>query len=263
MIYQFAVMFLRNFTFGAATGALYDIILNFDYTILLIATYYLSIKKETHVELKGCFDFNIPKVLNESLSRDEIKVLLNNFKVFKERFKESSKEDKITIVLYIFFSTLSELINISLVIFIAYINDVTIECLFIITSFLISRKVFGAFHLNSAIKCWMLSNISFYILSKLTISVGVTYVIPVFFGIALSYITSKFIKKNNKNSYKGISEKDLEDIIKNKKLTTLEIEILKKFYCENMNINKMTFIFHYSRAQLYRYKSNAEKKLKN
>ena len=46
-------------------------------------------------------------------------------------------------------------------------------------------------------------------------------------------------------------------------ITTLEIEILKKFYCENMNINKMTFMFHYSRAQLYRYKSNAEKKLNN
>lgn len=259
-LYQIAVMFLRNITFGTAIGSLYDMILNFDYTILLTSTYYLSIKKDLHIELIKCFDFNLPNLLNEKPSFNEVKEIISKFNEFKQKFKVSNKEDKITIVLYIIFSVLSEIINVGLVIFIAYINEVTIECLFIITSFLISRKVFGAFHLNSAIKCWMLSNISFYLLSKLTINIGITYVIPVLCGIALSYITSRFIKDNNNNKlFKGMSKKNLLEISNSKKLTKLEFEILKKYYCEDINITNMTFTFHYSRAQLYRYKSNAEK----
>ena len=262
-IYQILVMFLRNVTFGAAIGSLYDIILNFDYTILLISTYIIYIKSYTKVNINSCLEFNIPNIINEKISYDKIKTIIIKFKEFNKKFKESSKEDKITIVLYIIFSTISELVNLSLVIFIAYINKATIECLFIITSFLISRKIFGAFHLNSAIKCWMLSNISFYILSKLSVSIGTTYVIPILCGIGLSYVTSKFIKKNSKCLYKGMKEKYLEELSENKKLTKLEFEILKNYYCQNINVDKMTFTFHYSRAQLYRYKSNAETKINN
>ena len=261
MFYQLIVMFLRNVTINSSNEILYDILLNFDYTILLLITYYLYIKKDAHIELNSWFDFNLTSILNNRLSFDEIKLGLVKLKDFKKEYNQSNKEDKITIILYIIFSTLSELINFSLVIFIAYLNNALIECFFIITSFLISRKVFGAFHLKSAIQCWMLSNVSFYLLSKLTINIGITYVIPVLCGIALSYITSKFIKKTNKSLYKGIPEKDLLDIVQNKKLTDLELEILKKYYCSGISMDRMTFIYHYSRAQLYRYKANAEKKL--
>jgi hypothetical protein len=261
-LYQIIIMFIRNISYTQLPETLYDIILNFDYTILLLATYYLKIKNATNISLNNSqFDFSLTKFLNEQLSIDEIKMFVLKIKDFNKKFKGSNKTDKVIVVLYIFFATLSELINLFLIIFIAYLNHAMIECFFIITSFFISRKVFGAFHLDSAIKCWMLSNVSFYLLSKLTINVGITFVVPILCGIALAYITSKFIKKNNKELYKGMSERDLIEITQDKKLTKLEFEILKKYYCEGANINKLTFIYHYSRAQLYRYKSNAEKKI--
>jgi hypothetical protein len=261
IIYQGIVIFIRNLSYVPALNSLYDVVLNFDYTILLMATYYLCLKKDTHTELNSYFEFSLTKLLDERLSFDDVKVLVLKYNDFKKKFKESNKTDKVIIVLYLFFAILSEIINLSLVVFVAYLNNVLIECFFIITSFLISRKVFGAFHLDSAIKCWFMSNISFYLLDKLTLNVGITFVIPILCGIMLSYITSKFIKKNNKDLYKGMTEKDLIDLSNNKRLTTLEYEILKKYYCEGINMNKLTFMYHYSRAQLYRYKSNAEKKI--
>lgn len=262
-LYQVIILYLRNITYSQILDSMYDLILNFDYTILLMATYYLKMKKEFNIEKIKTDDYSLTKILNERLSFDEIKIMVIKFNDFKKHFKESNKTDKIVIILYLFFSILSEIINVSLVIFVAYLNNVIIECLFIITSFLISRKVFGAFHLNSAIKCWLLSNISFYLLSKLSFNVSISFVIPVFCGILLAYITSKFIKKNNKDLYKGMLEKDLKEIVKDKKLTKLEYEILKNYYCDDVNMNKLTFVFHYSRAQLYRYKTNAEKKIVN
>jgi accessory gene regulator protein AgrB len=260
-IYQLIIIFLRNITFFQLSSSLYNIILNFDYTILLLATLYVKLNKNIHYETNNFFESNIINILGKNFSIDEIKIILLKLRDFNKKFKEAKKIDKITIIIYLFFVILSEIINLSLVIFVAYINNALIECLFIITSFLISRKVFGAFHLDSAIKCWMLSNITFYLLSKISLNVGITFVIPILCGIALSYITSKFIKKNSKDLYKGISERDLIELSQNKNLTKLEFEILKKYYCEGTNINKLTFIYHYSRAQLYRYKSNAEKKI--
>ena len=58
-----------------------------------------------------------------------------------------------------------------------------------------------------------------------------------------------------------MNKKDLQEIVADKKLTSLEYEILEKYYCEGVNMNKLTFVYHYSRAQLYRYKTNAEKKI--
>lgn len=260
-IYQITVMFLREITYIQFYESIYNFLLNFDYTILLLSTYYLFLKKETNIELKSSPLFSVNKFLNKKISFEEIKNMVVSFQEFRKKFKESNKTDKIIVIIYLFFTILSELINLGIVIFVAYLNHAIIESFFIITSFLISRKVFGAFHLDSAIKCWLVSNVSFFILSKLTINVGITYVVPILCGISLAYITSKFIKDKNKELYKGIRENDLLDICENKKLTKIELEILKKYYCEGLNIDKLTFTYHYSRAQLYRYKSNAEKKI--
>lgn len=260
-LYQLIAIFLRNITFSPATESINDIVLNFDYTILLLSTYYIHIKEENNINLKFDFGFSITKFLNSTISLDEIKDFVYKLKDFKKKFNSSNKTDKIIIILYLFFSILSELINLSLVIFVACLNHVLIECLFIITSFLISRKVFGAFHLDSAIKCWFMSNVTFYILSRISFGIKISYVAPIILGIMLSYITSKFIKNNNKELYKGIKEEDLKEISNGKRLTKLEYEILKNYYCKGVNINNLTFIYHYSRAQLYRYKTNAEKKI--
>lgn len=260
-LYQIIIIYIRNLTFSPAINSLNDLILNFDYTILLMSTYYVYLNNGFDMSFLSSNDFSIIKYLDKNATLEEIKFFVYKIKDFNKKFNESNKTDKIIVCLYIFFSCLSELINLSLVIFIACLNHALIECLFIITSFFISRKIFGAFHLDSAIKCWFMSNISFYLLSRLSFGIGISYVVPVLLGILLSYITSKFIKKTNKQLYRGIKETDLKEIVNGKKLTILEYQILEKYYCEGINMNKLTFIYHYSRAQLYRYKTNAEKKI--
>lgn len=260
-LYQVLVMFLRNITYIDRYDSLYNFLLNFDYIILLLATYYLFLKNEVKNETTSIFDISITKFLNERLSIEDIKVLVLGIKEKYEVFKKSKKVDKIVIVLYLFFFMLSEFFNLGIIIFVAYLNHSLIECFFIITSFTISRKVFGAFHLDSAIKCWLVSNLSFFILNKITLNINVTFVIPILCGIALSYITSRFIKKTTKSLYRGMTETDLLDICKRTKINSLEKNILIDFYCNRINMTKLTYKYNYSRSQLYRYKSNAEKKI--
>lgn len=260
-IYQLIVMFLRDITYLERYDNLYNFLLNFDYIILLLATYYLFLKKEVGPEAKSMFDISLTKLLNERLSIQDIRVLVLEIKDKYKTFKEATKVDKIVIILYLFFFLLSELFNLSIIIFVAYLNHSLIECFFIITSFMISRKVFGAFHLDSAIKCWLVSNLSFFILNKITLNVKVTFAIPILCGIALSYITSKFIKKTTRNLYRGMAEHDLLMICKNTNMSNLEQNILIDFYCNRINMTKLTYKYNYSRSQLYRYKTSAEKKV--
>lgn len=260
-MYQLIVMFLRDITYLERYDNLYNFLLNFDYIILLLATYYLFLKKEVGPEAKSMFDISLTKLLNERLSIQDIRVLVLEIKDKYRTFKEATKVDKIVIILYLFFFLLSELFNLSIIIFVAYLNHSLIECFFIITSFMISRKVFGAFHLDSAIKCWLVSNLSFFILNKITLNVKVTFAIPILCGIALSYITSKFIKKTTRNLYRGMAEHDLLIICKEANMSTLEQNILIDFYCNRINMTKLTYKYNYSRSQLYRYKTSAEKKV--
>jgi hypothetical protein len=260
-LYQIIVMFLRNVTSIDRFNFLYDFLLNFDYMILLLATYYLFYKKENKLKYNGGLEFSLPKLLDEKPEINNFKNFINKLKDIKKEYLKMNKEEKIIFILYAFFFIMSELFNLGLIIVVAYLNHVLIECFFIIIAFIISRKVFGAFHLDSAIKCWLMSNISFFLLSKLTINVGTTFVVPILCGIALSYITSKFIKNNNKELYRGISEEDLIKICENRKLTELELNIIKDFYCNKMSLNKMTFKYHYSDRTLRRYKTRALEKI--
>src|SRR5574344_1639333 len=49
-VYQYIALFLRNITITQTVENVYDLLLNFDYTILLLVTYYLKIKANTHIE---------------------------------------------------------------------------------------------------------------------------------------------------------------------------------------------------------------------
>lgn len=261
MVYQIITMFLRNITYVESYDALYKFLLNFDYVILLIATYYLFLKKETNIELQSIFDFTLPQLLDEFPSTENIKVKLSSIKANYEEFKLKNNLDKLVMIIYIILYVLSELVNLGIIVLIANLNHALIECFFVFSSFLISKKIFGAFHFNSAWKCWVVSNLAFFILNKITINAGITIVIPILCGIFLSYITSKFIKKNNLTLYRGMTEEELEKLIKDKKLTKVETGILIDFYCNRMSITKITLKYHYSEASIVRFKRNAMQKL--
>lgn len=262
-IYQILVMFLRNITYIETYSTLYKFLLNFDYTILLLATYFLFLKRGTSVELQSVFDLSLPKLLDEFPSVEDIEIKLSNIKKNYVKWKAKSKFKKTVDIIYIILYMISELFNLGLIVLVASLNHALIECLFVITSFLISKKVFGAFHFSSAWKCWVVSNLSFFILNKITINAGITITVPILCGITLSYITSRFIKKTNIAPYRGISKEELKKICKDKGLTKIEYDILEDFYCERYTIIKLTHIHNYCRAAIFKYKGSALKKLES
>lgn len=260
-IYQFLVMFLRNITYVETYDSIYNLLLNFDYSILLFTTYFLFLKKESNIKLKPIFNFSLPKIFDERLSIDTVRTLVSEFKDKINNFKKTDRTEKIVIIIYIFFVVLSELFNLCLVIFVASLNYVLVECFFVVSSFLISRKVFGSFHFDSAWKCWLVSNISFFILNKLTLNVNITFVIPILCGISLAYITSKFIKKTITTPYRGMTEQELINICKNKSLNKFEMDLLVDFYCRRESIVKLTYKYNYSQTAIVRFKRTAMNKL--
>ena len=260
-LYQLLAMFLRNITFIQTYEVMYDFLLNFDYIILLLITYYLFSRRNNDVKILSMFDFKLPKIFNNIPSINNVKLILSDFKDKISKLKIMDKQEKLVFIIYIILFIISELFNLSLVIFIASMNNVLIECLFIISAFLITRNTFGAFHFDAVWKCWIVSNISFFILNKLTLSVGFTILIPIIFGIALAFITSKFIKNTITAPYRGMSKQELQVLCKNKNLSEFENNLLIDFYCNRDSISKLTYKYNYSQTAIVRFKKIALNKI--
>lgn len=263
-IYQLLTMFIREVTVNYDYEEIYYFLLNFDYIILLLISYFLFLKKDIKLKEHNEYDISIMKTIDRFPTFEDLK---HHFTTLKEKFimfKDAPKHEKIFVLIYVFLLILSELFNLTLIVFIAYLNGTIIECVFIISSFLITKKVFGTpFHFDSAIKCWIVSNITYYILNRITFNVGITFVIPIMLGITLSFITSKFVKENNSTIYRGIPLEDFNELCKGKKLNKVEKGILKDFYCNKMSIDKLTFKYNYSRSAIFQHKAKALKKLES
>lgn len=261
-VYQALVMFLRNITVHIDRhDYVYNFLLNFDYIILLIATYYVFIKKENNLELKSESSFSLINLFHNRPSIEEFKLMVKGFKEKLEEFKTKDKEDRLVFILYVSFFIITEFVNLGLIIFIANLNNYLTECIFIIIAFLVSRKVFGAFHFKSAITCFVVSNIAFFILNKITLNTDVSFVVPISLGLALSLGTSLLIKRTSKSLYRGMSKSELDAICKGKKLTDMELKILEDFYCNKMSMIQITIKYSYSDSTIYRFKTSAIKKL--
>ncbi len=261
LFYQIITLFLRNLTPIGRYDTLYNFLLNFDYLILVLTTYYIHLKKESNFKVENEFNFTLTKLLNTSVSKRNLKNFSETFKKNFIEFKKQTKVDKIVFILYVIFFIVQECLTLGLIIFIANLNNYLIECMFILIAFTISKKVFGAFHFNSFIVCFVVSNITFFILSKFTLNVSITFVIPILCGITLSYIASRFIKKNNSTPYRGMPIKDMENICESKNLNKIETGILIDYYCNRYNLEKIAHMYNYSDRSIQRIKSKALQKL--
>ncbi len=260
-LYQLIVIFLRSIITTDFYDSIYNFLLNFDYMILLLLTFYIYIKSEYKIISKNKLEFSFLKFLNERPNKNDIKYKLDSLSKNYKDFKKQTRATKIAFILYIIFFAIQECLTLGLLIFIANLNNYLIECVFIMTAFMISKKVFGAFHFKSFILCFFISNITFFILSSLTLEVNLTFVVPVLCGVLLSYFASKFIKKNDVTPYRGMSEDDLKPICKNKKLNELETNVLIDFYCKRDNVEKIAFKYHYSDRSIQRIKFKALQKV--
>lgn len=230
-------------------------IMNIDYFIMLIMYYEISLKGGI-----TCQD----QVGSYLLKKMNLKNLLKRLQANLHNFKKQTKENKIAIIIYLVLSLIWNIFTIFVVLLIATLNHTFIECIFILTSFWLSKRVFGkAFHLSSMAHCFIVSNLTYYILNRITTPLGISIFIPIALGVGLSYVTSKFVKKAYKPLYKGMPEKLFEEtILKIVDKDSKKYKICYDFYILNQSDLSLSFKYNYSVAGIRKIKDRINVKIK-
>ena len=259
-IYELISLFVRNV--GVANNYnnfLVDAILNLDQLLLLTITYNLVFMKGG-INLCGEIlevGFYLQKKMN-------LKNLLKRLQTNLHNFKKQTKENKIAIIIYLGLSLIWNIFTIFVVLLIATLNRTFIECIFILTSFWLSKRVFGkAFHLSSMIHCFIVSNLTYYALNRITTPLGISIFIPIALGVGLSYVTSKFVKKTYKPLYKGMPKELFEEtILKVVDKDSKKYQICYDFYILNQSDLSLSFKYNYSVAGIRKIKDRINAKIK-
>lgn len=201
ILFQAISITIRNIPFiyqtGYEYGSLATIIINIDYLILSIITYKLFF----NIGGKSLWDM-VAGLFSHLLT------LLKSFPTKLQNFylnnKAKSRFEKISNSIYIPLFILWNIFTLMVVLFIATLNHTFAECIIILCSFWINKRTFGkAFHMPTAFSCFIVSNLTYYALNRITIPASISLIISVILGIALCYVTSKFVK--TKKLYRGMS----------------------------------------------------------
>lgn len=259
-IYQYISLFIRNIGIHQNYGNfLIDTLLNIDQLLLLAITYNLNFMKGG---IKRCLEeleagFYLLKKLN-------LKTLLKKLQVKLHNFKQLDKETKLTYIIYFILSFIWNTLTIVIILLVAKLNNTFIECLFILTSFWISKRVFGKpFHLPSMKQCFIVSNLTYYLLNRLTTPLGISIFVPILLGVGLSYVTSKLVKKTYKPLYKGMSKELFEEtILKVTDKDNMKYKICYDFYIENKNAIYLAGKYKYTEAGIRQIISRINNQIK-
>lgn len=197
ILFQLISVTIRNVTIVNTHGVLMSILLNFDYILLSIIFHKLYFS----LGGKSLWDW-VVYLFSHLLT------LLKSFPTKLQNFylnnKGKSRFEKISDSIYIPLFILWNIFTLVVVLFIATLNHTFAECIIILCSFWINKRTFGkAFHMPTAFSCFIVSNLTYYALNRITIPAGISLIISVILGIALCYITSKFVK--TKKLYRGMS----------------------------------------------------------
>lgn len=244
LFYQFLSLFIRNVGYSNNyNNFVIDSILNFDQILLMGITYNLVFMKG---EIKSCGEtlevgLSLLKKINLSTLPKRLQRNLHNFKAL-------DKETKLTYIIYFILSLIWNTLTIVIVLLVARLNATFIECLFILTSFWLSKRTFGKpFHLPSMKQCFIVSNLTYYILNRITTPLGISILIPIMLGVGLSYITSKLVKKTYKPLYKGMPNNLFEEtILKVTDKDSLEYNICYDYYVVNKTALQVSNKYNYT-----------------
>ena len=232
-------------------------LISFDFIILCIMTQRLYF-------IKGG---NSLWVMVHSYSSDlliSLKKLPRKFLTSYQNSKPKKQEDELAYKIYIVLFWLYNFFTVLVVLFIATLNDTFIECIFILSSFWINKGVFGKpFHLKKASTCFIVSSLSYYILNRLTWKVGISFLIPIVLGIALSYITSLFMaRRENIYLYRGMPLDKFYELIAGVTNNLVHIDICKRFYVDRESITKIAIQVGYSESRVKQIKGDIVRKTK-
>ncbi|MDO5569382.1 MAG: accessory gene regulator B family protein [bacterium] len=236
-------------------GFIVNIVLDLDYLLLSLMSHELYFKKGVGLlcgEVAGLFS----RLLTSSRS---------SLTKFLTSFSQNSKKAKFEFILFTILFLLWNVFTIAVVLFFAYLNGTLIECIFILNAFWVSKTVFGKpFHMKNASQCFLVSNITYYCLNRVTSPIGISLLIPIALGILLSYFTSKLVKKDelSKPLYRGMPVEDFYKIIKTVTNNKLDIKICKLFYCDRLKEEKIAQLVNYSKESVQKHKRAINDKLK-
>lgn len=255
MIFQLLSMFIRNIEIVNSHGIIISILLNFDYILLSIISYKLFFD----IGGKSLWDWVVSSF---SHLRTLLKTLPTKLQKFYLNNKAKSRFDKISDCIYIPLFLLWNVFTLLVILFVATLNHTFVECIIIATSFWINKKTFGKpFHMKTALSCFMVSNLTYYCLNRITIPNGISLIVSVSLGIALCYITSKFVK--SKKLYHGMSIEEYDKfVLPLYSINSIYYEIGKLFYVDRHSEQWIANRLSYSIPSIQKKKHELKNKVK-
>jgi len=257
IIFQFISLITRNVLITTNNNFVTYFILDIDYFLLLFISYRLYFMKggtNLWTEVHGSFsDLLI-----------SLKTLPKKFQTSYQARKPKETDDELANKIYLILFWLYNFFTVAVVLFIATLNDTFIECIFILSSFWINKGVFGkAFHLKKASTCFVVSSLSYYVLNRLTFKIGISFLIPVILGIALSYITSKIMaRKEILYLYRGMPLDKFYELITKVTNNEEHISICKMYYVDKETNIKIAIKFNYSEINIKKIKKKINDNIK-
>ena len=254
-IFQLLSVIIRSVEFTNQNDFITYLILNLDYLLLSVITYKAYFMKggiSLWVEVVGLYSHLL--TLLKSLPTK----LQNIYAINKSK----SKFDKVSDMIYLPLYLLWNIFTVAVVLFVAFLNETFVECILILFSFWLNKKVFGKpFHMKTATSCFVVSNLTYYCLNKITFSSGLSLLISVVLGILLDYTTSYFVKE--KKLYRGMSLELLDDTILGiVDKGSDDYKICKMFYVDKQSDQYIATKLNYSKSSIEKKKHNIIEKLK-
>lgn len=254
-ILQIISALTRNNTIIEYSFAL-SLLLDVDYMLMLFI-YYKIVKEGVSLCQYQTHGLSLPKKIH-------LLKLLTKLQEKLRNFKKLDKVSKITFIIYFILSLFWNTLTLVIILLVARLNDTLIECIFILTSFWLSKRIFGkAFHLQSMAQCFVVSNLTYYTLNRITSPLGISILIPIMLGVGLSYFTSKLVKKSYKPLYKGMPKEVFEETI----LKVIDKDSDKYKICYDYFINKKNALYlagkyNYTEAGIRKIKDRVNNKIK-
>ena len=255
MIFQLLSMFIRNIEIVNSHGIIISILLNFDYILLSIISYKLFFDMGG----KSLWDWVVSSF---SHLRTLLRTLPTKLQKFYLNNKAKSRFDKISDCIYIPLFLLWNVFTLLVILFIATLNHTFVECIVIATSFWINKKTFGEpFHMKTALSCFIISNLTYYCLNRITVPNGISLIVSISLGIALCYMTSKFVK--SKKLYRGMSIEEYDKfVLPLYSINSIYYEIGKLFYVERYSEQWIANKLSYSIPGIQKKKYELKNKVK-
>jgi hypothetical protein len=252
LLYQLISLFIRNVNYQNNESFIVSIILSLDYFLLMFTTYAIYFGKGENICQVDVFGF-LPKKL-------QLKNLLQKLHI---NF-QASNEAKLAQVIYFLLSFILETTSLLVILFISKLNGTIIECIFMLISFIISKKLIGKeFHLKSISLCFLVSNITYYILNRITISISISFFISILLGVGLAYLTSKLVRDKDKSLYVGMSESKFDELVLNViDKDSLDYKICKDYFVNRKSQQQLAIKYNYGYDNIQKIKQKVKKKIR-